>query len=359
VVLSQEKANSGVRTRDGDPDVQQRSNGRRETGRVTIMTRVSLCVNYTSVDGLTTRLGGNQVSRSERRDGRLRTSSAAAVGGGGDVAKARSLVFDLFGDYLRYRGGEARLRSLVSLMGCFDVPEPTVRVVVARLRKEGWLSSRREGRETVYALTDSAWALLDEGRERIFHRAQGPWDGQWHMVIYSVPESERGLREQLRKKLAWFGFGPLSSSVWLSPHDRVGLVKEAFADEPAARLDAFRSRTSGAAEDRGIAARSWDLHELDRAYVEFLATYRPRLASYRAGELQGADALVERMRLIHDYRRFPFRDPDLPPELLPEGWNGRVAHDVFIEAHGLLRGPAEACVDALTGSAAILNERAG
>jgi phenylacetic acid degradation operon negative regulatory protein len=275
------------------------------------------------------------------------------------VVKARSLVFDLFGDYLRYRGGEVRLRSLVSLMGCFDVPEPTVRVVVARLRKEGWLSSRRDGRETVYALTDAAWALLDEGRERIFHRVQGPWDGQWHMVLYSVPETERGLREQLRKKLAWFGFGPLSSAVWLSPHDRTGLVRAAFADEPAVRLDVFRSRSGGPEADRDIAARCWDLPELDRAYVGLLATYRPRLAAYRAGELQGADALVERMNLIHDYRRFPFRDPDLPPELLPEGWNGRRAHEVFLDAHSLLRGPAEACVDAMTGSAAIPDEEAG
>jgi len=273
--------------------------------------------------------------------------------------KARSLVFDLFGDHLRYRGGEARLRSLVSLMDCFDVPEPTVRVVVTRLRKEGWLSSRREGRETLYALTDAAWALLDEGRERIFHRVQGPWDGQWHMVIYSVPEAERGLREQLRKKLAWFGFGPLSAAVWLSPHDRTGLVREAFAGEPAVQLDVFRSRSAGTEADRGIAARAWDLEELDRAYAQLLQTYQPRLAAYRAGELQGADALVERMNLIHDYRRFPFRDPDLPPELLPAGWNGRRAHEVFLEAHGLLRGPAEACVDALTGSAAMPEEAAG
>jgi phenylacetic acid degradation operon negative regulatory protein len=273
--------------------------------------------------------------------------------------KARSLVFDLFGDYLRYRGGEARLRSLVALMGCFDIPETTVRVVMARLRKEGWLSSRRDGRETVYALTDAAWSLLDEGRERIFLRAQGPWDGQWHMVIYSVPESERGLREQLRKKLAWLGFGPLSSSVWLSPHDRGGLLKQAFVDEPSARLDVFRSRSAGHAADRDIAARSWDLGGLDRAYAEFLATYRSRLAAYRSGEMEGADALVERMKLVHDYRRFPFRDPDLPPELLPEQWSGRVAHDVFLEAHGLLRGPAEAWVDALTGSASMPEERAG
>ncbi|MEQ3553835.1 PaaX family transcriptional regulator C-terminal domain-containing protein [Pseudonocardia nematodicida] len=273
--------------------------------------------------------------------------------------KARSLVFDLFGDHLRYRGGEVRLRALVSLMGCFDVSEATVRVVAARLRKEGWLSSRREGRETVYALTPTAWALLDEGRERIFDRVRVPWDGQWHMVLYSVPESERALREQLRKKLAWFGFGPLNSSVWLSPHDRAGLVRRAFADEPAARLDVFRSRSENPAHDRDVAARSWDLGELDRDYAGWLSTYRPRLAAYRSGAYEGVAALRERMTLVHDYRRFPFRDPDLPPELLPEGWHGRVAHEVFLEAHSLLRAPAEACVDELTGSAAAPEEQAG
>lgn len=53
------------------------------------------------------------------------------------------------------------------------------------------------------------------------------------------------------------------------------------------------------------------------------------------------------MQLIHDYRMFPFRDPDLPPELLPEGWCGRAAHEMFLEAHGLLRSEAEAYVDRL------------
>jgi phenylacetic acid degradation operon negative regulatory protein len=121
----------------------------------------------------------------------------------------------------------------------------------------------------------------------------------------------------------------------------------------------FRSRSAGSAADRDIAARSWDLAGLDRAYAELLATYRPRLAGYRAGARQGAEALVERMNLVHDYRRFPFRDPDLPPELLPAGWSGRAAHEVFLEAHGLLRGPAEACVDALTRSATTADSAAG
>src|SRR3954462_425530 len=107
----------------------------------------------------------------------------AAVGQGGrsGLVKARSLVFDLFGDYLRYRGGEIRLQQLVALLACFGVPEPTVRVVVTRLRKEGWLDSRRDGRETVYALRPSTLTMLDEGRARIFDRSRGPWDGLWHM----------------------------------------------------------------------------------------------------------------------------------------------------------------------------------
>ncbi len=264
------------------------------------------------------------------------------------AVKARSLVFDLFGDYLRFRGGEVRLRTLTGLMAGFDVPEATVRVVVTRLRKEGWLESRRDGRETTYLLTDAAWTLLDEGRARIFDRATGPWDGQWHMVIYSVPETERALREQLRKRLAWLGFGPLSASVWLSPHDRIAQVRTSFPDQPSLRLDAFHARSEGAGSDRDMADRSWDLAGLDRDYAALLAEYRPRLERYRRGEVQGRDALVERMQLVQDYRRFPFRDPDLPPELLPAGWSGRAAHEVFLEAHGLLRAPAEAFVDGVS-----------
>jgi phenylacetic acid degradation operon negative regulatory protein len=265
--------------------------------------------------------------------------------------KPRSLVFDLFGDYLRYRGGTVRLRALVALMGCFDVPETTVRVVAARMRKEGWLDSRREGRETVYSLTDAAWRLLDEGRARIFARASGPWDGRWHMVVYSVPEADRALREQLRKRLSWLGFGLLSASVWISPHDRVAAVRESFAGHTSVRLDVLHARSEGATADRDMAARSWDLTGLNKDYGELLDRYRPRVAHYRAAGLRGPEALVERMRLVHDYRLFPFRDPDLPPELLPEGWTGRAAHEVFLEAHGLLRGESEAYVDQLLGGA--------
>jgi len=264
--------------------------------------------------------------------------------------KARAMVFDLFGDYLRYRGGEVQLRALVELMATFEVPQATVRVTAARLRKEGWLDARRAGRETTYVLTDATWRLLDDGRTRIFGRATGPWDGQWTMVVYQVPETERGAREHLRKRLSWFGFGPLAPSIWISPHDRAAQIRAEFQDYQPARLDVLRARSGGAAADRDMAGRAWDLESLDRDYTALLANYRPRLATYRRGALHGLDALVERMTLVNDYRHFPFRDPDLPPELLPEGWAGRAAHEVFLEAHGLLREPAEAYVNDVLGA---------
>lgn len=264
--------------------------------------------------------------------------------------KPRSIVFDLFGDYVRYRGGGVRLRTLATLMGCFGVGESTVRVAVARLRKEGWFDARREGRESLYALNAKSLHLLDEGRARIFERVRGEWDRHWYMVIYSVPETQRAVRDHVRRELAWLGFGPLAASTYVCPHDRLQQVRESLADLPDVRLDLLRCQSGGLPVDREMAARCWDLDELNADYKTLLRTYRARLPRYRAAALSPQDALVERMHLTHDYRKFPFRDPDLPLELLPAGWVGREAHEMFLEAHELLRTPAEKFYDEIAGA---------
>ena len=261
--------------------------------------------------------------------------------------KPRSIVFDLFGDYIRYRGGSVRLRELVELMACFDIGESTVRVVIARLRKEGWFDTERDGRQSHYALNQKSQRLLDEGRDRIFNRVRAEWDRRWYMVIYSVPETDRGVREQIRKDLAWLGFGPLASSTYVSPHDRLPQVRQRFAALPTVRLDTLTCQSSGVVVDREMAARCWDLDTLKADYWELLRTYRDRLPTYEG--LSPREALVERMRLTYDYRKFPFRDPDLPVELLPAGWPGHEAHEMFLEAHEVLRGPAEAYTDEVMG----------
>jgi phenylacetic acid degradation operon negative regulatory protein len=274
--------------------------------------------------------------------------------------KLRSIVFDLFGEYIRYDGGEIGLRALVELLGPFGIGEDVVRVLMARLRREGWFESSKVGRQSRYMLTDEGWRLLDTGRERIFERPPEPWPGQWCLAIYSVPESARASRDRLRKTLTWLGFGPLAASAWVSPHDRRAQVTEAWKGEPDGRLQLLMARSGGLEEDREMAARCWDLAGLDDAYAEFLATWEPKVKAWQRHQPHGAEALVERTRFIHEYRMFPFKDPDLPLELLPPGWKGRQAHDLFLAGFGLLRAPAvahyqqvlKATGEAATGDAA-------
>lgn len=253
--------------------------------------------------------------------------------------KPRALILDLFGDYLRYAGSEIKLADITALLAVFDVEPATVRVNLSRLRKEGWFTTRRVGRETVYSLTPQMLEILDEGRKRIFRRRDEPWGGRWTMAIYQVPESERAVREQLRKQLAWHGFGQLSPSTWLSPHDLMTEVEQIASDNPCAKVDALWCGTGDRIKDRDLAARCWDLEQLGKDYGLFIRAYAPLNDEPANTAKDGRTALVDRMRIIGDFRRFLFRDPYLPPELQPDHWPSGEAYRLFGAVHRQL-GPA-------------------
>jgi phenylacetic acid degradation operon negative regulatory protein len=263
--------------------------------------------------------------------------------------KPRAIVFDLFGDHLRYHGGAARLQSLTELLEVFGVGESTTRVVLARMRREGWFETRREGRQTMYSLTDASWRLLDEGRTRILDRRREPWDGQWRMVIYGAAERDRADRDRLRRTLAWLGFGPLAPATWISPHPRLDEVARAAASSPATTVDLLTCRSEDRAADREMAARCWDLDGLGKDYGQFVDRIELLPPAAELAGLPGPGALRLRIELVAAYRAFPFRDPDLPDELLPEGWPGRRAHELFVAAHDALRAPADGYVAAVLG----------
>lgn len=253
------------------------------------------------------------------------------------MMKPRALILDVFGDYLRFVGSEVRAGDLVTLLGVLGVEPPTVRMTLSRLKGEGWFTTTRAGRETLYRLSDEILEVLDEGRQRIFAPYQDDWDGWWTQVVFQMPETDRTTREQLKKKLAWLGFGPLSPSTWISPrsiqHEGLALTPEF----PTASIDVLRSRTDDADADSDLARRCWDLDSLNADYAEFIADHEDLAA--RSGSLTGAEALAVRTEIVSTYRHFPFRDPSLPRDLRPAGWRGAEAHAMFLQIHDAL-GPA-------------------
>lgn len=267
------------------------------------------------------------------------------------AARTQFLIFTLFGDYILSREGWAWTGSLIRLLGLLGVSSQAVRSTLSRMSRRRWLKRQREGRHSLYALTPKGRRLLEEGSQRIFEPRQQTWDGQWCVVVYSLPEHKRGLREALRRRLTWLGFGPLASGTWISPHDRQAELG-AMLDELKARpyVQCFAGQRLSTLSNDDLVARCWDLDNLNRGYAAFLRKWKPELEHVRRQRATGekfdaSKCFVRRFWIVNEYSAFPRRDPNLPAELLPEGWLGGEVAALFHELHGLLSEPANAFID--------------
>jgi phenylacetic acid degradation operon negative regulatory protein len=255
------------------------------------------------------------------------------------AASARSLLLTVLGEFVLPGGRPVWTATFLDALGVLGVEEKAVRQALARSAAEGWLTGERHGRRTSWRLTSSGRRLLTDGTERIygFGRPVGEWDGQWLMVLVTVPETSRKLRHLLRTRLSWNGLGNLSTGVWLSPHpEREPEVRQVLRDVGVGETSrVFHARLGDLAEAREVARQAWDLDAVERAYERFLDEVRA---------LEPADdveTFAAHTRLVQEWRRFPFLDPGLPHRLLPDEWRGAQAAALFHERHSAWRPAAD------------------
>lgn len=249
------------------------------------------------------------------------------------VARPNSFIFTLYGDMVHQLAGNGNalwIGSLIALMAPFGISPAAVRQAVSRMSRQGWLTARRQGNRAFYAVTERGRRRIEELSPRIY----GPiveWDGQWRLLAYSMSERHRKRRDRLRKELLVLGWAPLSPSIWISPADTLGTAREvAQAVHAAEDIQLFSGAYRGPLTDRELVERCWDLPAIASAYGAFVERYQPRFDAERNdGALSDEAAFVERLWLVHDYRKFTYLDPGLPSELLPAHWPGTTAAALF------------------------------
>jgi phenylacetic acid degradation operon negative regulatory protein len=199
-----------------------------------------------------------------------------------------------------------------------------------------------------YALTPTAWAILDAGDRRITAaREPAALADGWVLVVFTIPESRRDARHRIRGALTWLGFGTVAPGVWIAPRRLRaeglaalgGLEHEGYVelfDVDAGELD----------HTRRLVARCWDLAALEGMYTRFVERWEPALRR----SVDGRRAFVDSVHAIADWRKLPFLDPGLPPEVLPEGWVGQRAAWVYFTLLGRLDAAALAHVRATASS---------
>lgn len=257
------------------------------------------------------------------------------------MANTQSMIFTIYGDYIRHYGNKIWIGSLIRLLKEFGHNEQSVRVSVSRMMKQGWIDSEKKGNKSYYFLTPRGLARMEEAAVRIFKLMPNEWDGKWRMLMYSIPEDKRQIRDELRKELLWSGFGSFSNSCWISPNNlekEVNVLIEKYEVQPY--VDFFVSDYKGPQEDKSLVEKSWPLQEIESKYQEFISTYSEQYIVHQSmiaqGQLTDEECFVERTKLVHEYRKFLFTDPGLPRELLPKVWNGHHAALLFEQYYKLL-----------------------
>jgi len=260
-------------------------------------------------------------------------------------AGPRALIVTVYGAYARQIGGWIAVADLITLMAPLGVDEQSVRSSISRLKQRDVLQPERRGQVAGYALTGWGRRLVAAGDQRILlRRPPARLSDGWLLAVFSVPETERSQRHQLRSRLAWLGFGAVAAGVWVAPSHVLGEAREVLARHGLDRyVTFFRAEYLPApdgrpgSDQREAVAAWWDLDALHTAYAEFIAEHGP---TSRRTPHTDQDAFTHYTRALTSWRRLPYLDPRLPAETLPRHWNGERAADVFFGIKELLADPA-------------------
>jgi phenylacetic acid degradation operon negative regulatory protein len=270
---------------------------------------------------------------------------------------ARSALLTLLGEFVLPAPDGVWQETLVAALEALGYKTHAARQALARSVAAGWLTTVRHGRRARMYLTEETAEMLRAGAERIYSFGGAwDWDGRWLLLVVRVPERERAERHQVRTRLAWAGFGSLGGGLWITPHtERERELRDLSGAGSAAELLSFSAVPGELGDPERVIAEAWDLAGVSDTYRDFIKRFgRLRPSTPRA-------VFVAQALMVHEWRKFPFTDPDLPPSRLPRRWPGRRAHDLFQARHRQWNATAQDYFAALESGderAALLRRRA-
>lgn len=246
-------------------------------------------------------------------------------------ASARSSLLTMLGEFVHPRGEPVWTACLLEGLSALGIEEKAARQALNRTAAEGIIEADRHGRRVSWSLTPQGQTLLEEGTQRIygFMRGGRPWDGRWLVLSAPISEAQRRLRHRLRTRLTWLGMGSPTPGLWISPDtSRVtevhAVVRDLGIEEQAF---AWMGPASGVGDEERLLATAWDLEVVEDLYLGFIDAFEAREA------VTDLECFVAQLEMIEEWRRFPFLDPALPPELLDHDWPGQRAAQVFHDRH--------------------------
>jgi phenylacetic acid degradation operon negative regulatory protein len=247
--------------------------------------------------------------------------------------RPQSLLLTMLGDYLYGRGRCVYSGSVIAVLGRLGVSEHATRSTLGRMVHRELLRRVRQGRRMYFGLTPRTADILRDGQARIWRTGavNDDWDGTWTLLGFSLPESWRRQRHDLRSQLAWAGFGPLQGGLWIAP-GRVEVSHVVAELGLATHVRVFRAHADELTDVDQLVHDAYDLDRLADRYREFMDRW--------AEPPYPDDPLAAHLAVVTQWLRVIRKDPRLPVRHLPADWPAIPAQRTFHRLEAELAGPA-------------------
>ncbi|GAA2786884.1 PaaX family transcriptional regulator [Saccharopolyspora taberi] len=237
-------------------------------------------------------------------------------------ARPQSLMLSFLGLYLLGRDTAVYSGSVIDVFARVDISEEAVRSTLTRMARRGLLDRHRNGRRVYFGLTPRATEVLEDGERRIWHTGavNRDWDGNWTLVGFSLPDSRRSDRHDLRSQLVWAGFGMLQNGLWIAP----GIKDAAAIAADLGLSEHVIVFTAQHADSADVVRRAFATEAIAARYHAFLERWDTR------GPLPSAPDDLARQLVLHtDWLQLVRQDPHLPAEHLARDWPAIRAEELF------------------------------
>jgi len=232
--------------------------------------------------------------------------------------------------FLLSRADQLQSQDLIRIYEKRGYSAPSIRNGLSKLKKERYVDTPSR---STYCITESGRTYI-RSINRKPELYSTDWEGIWHVVLISFPESERKRRDQLRNDLLQTGLGLLYSGVYVSPWPYEEELSELIHKHGAGQyVTVFSGKLEHGEITSNQAEEIWSLSEVTKVYEEKLHWYEEQFApllsaalnnrSSLAFEVYALDLFVLFLTLGEAINELYLIDPMLPPELLPDDWRCR------------------------------------
>lgn len=241
----------------------------------------------------------------------------------GSGPRPKSVMLTFLGIHLLGRETAIYSGSVIDVFARVGVSEEAVRSTLTRMAGSGLLTRHRNGRKVYFGLSARLAAVLEDGRRRIWETGavNRAADSGWTLVAFSMPDTRRGDRHDLRRQLTWAGFGLLQNGLWVAPgvRDAAAIVEQLGVDGHVTVFTAQPAKPTEAAE---LVRKAFDTATIASRYHDFLE-------KWDAGDPAFPDDLTRQLMLHSDWLHVVRRDPHLPAGHLPRDWPAIQAETLF------------------------------